>query len=730
MQTKGWPQQWLAGGAIGGLLGGAMAQTPVAVEGVASGPLVVASPQTAASAVTLPTVTSVGRSESGTYRAQEASGAKASLPVRELPQSVRVMTRQTLDDLGATRLDDALDYVGGVSRQNSFGGLWDNVAIRGLAGHEDTGMSTLLNGFAGNRGFNAPRDMAAVERIEFLKGPAAALYGSSEPGGTLNIVSKRPSRQSGHALEGSVGSFGLKRGSLDSTGALGASAAYRLNVALEDRDSFRDHLSSQRQVLAPALTWVLGDGAVLDYTGEWLRHRAPLDRGVVAIDGQLGAVPRERFLGEPGDGDVTVTNESHQWVWSQDWNPDWRSRVGLSYRETALSGFSTEASTLQDDDRTLRRQRRYRNYDSDDVALQAEVNAQLAAGSVQHELLLGAEAFRYRLDSVMDRINPSDAAPNAIDVTAPVYGQSLPAPKANTSTAETQRNTALYVQDTVPLGSDWRLMVGVRADRYRQSLHNRIKDSRVEQSPHATTPRIGLSWLPTAQWTAYANAGQSFRPNRGVNASGQSFKAEKGTAYELGTKWQNERGTLGATAAVFNIQKRHVLTADPVDSSQSVATGQVRSRGLELDLSGQLSAAWRLNGSLVLNDAEVMQDNTLQVGSRLLNVPKVSGSVLAVYEQASSQGQRWGAGAGLTHVGQRLGQAYTQAEANAGTPTFELPSYTTAKALGFWRFSPKMRLSIDVENVFDKTDYTSSYSRQWVAPGTPRSATLTLQAKL
>ena len=121
--------------------------------------------------ITLPTLSAVdvvGRSASGTYYADEAEGAKTSLPLRELPQSVRVMSRQTLDDLGATRLDDVLDYVGGVSRQNNFGGLWDNIAIRGLPGNENTGMATLLNGFSSNRGFNAPRDLAGVERIEFL----------------------------------------------------------------------------------------------------------------------------------------------------------------------------------------------------------------------------------------------------------------------------------------------------------------------------------------------------------------------------------------------------------------------------------------------------------------------------------------------------------------------------------------------------------------------------------
>jgi len=160
-------------------------------------------------------------------------------------------------------------------------------------------MATLLNGFAGNRGFNAPRDLAGVERIEFLKGPAAALYGSSEPGGTLNIVSKRPAWKTAHAVEAYAGSHGFKRAALDATGALSDTLAYRLNVALEDRDGWRDHVGTKRVVLAPALTWRLGDDTVLDYRGEYLRHAAPLDRGVVAVGNRLGAVPRHRFLASP-----------------------------------------------------------------------------------------------------------------------------------------------------------------------------------------------------------------------------------------------------------------------------------------------------------------------------------------------------------------------------------------------------------------------------------------------
>lgn len=670
----------------------------------------------------------VGRGESGTYQAEEAAGAKTDLPLRELPQSVRIVTRQAIDDLGATKLDDVLDYVGGVSRQNNFGGLWDNIAIRGLPGNENTGMATLLNGFSSNRGFNAPRDLAGVERIEFLKGTAAALYGSSEPGGTLNIVSKRPLWTAANSVEAYAGSQGLRRGAFDSTGPIGENFAYRLNVAVEDRNSFRDFASAKREVIAPAFTWKLGRDTVLEYAGEYLRHATPLDRGVVAVDNRLGAIPRSRFLGEPADGDMTAKNQTHQFILSHEWNSTWRSRVGLSYRETSLEGFSTEPTALLANG-NLARQRRYRDYSSNDIALQAELQGNVKTGAIEHELLFGVESFRFDMDSLMLRANPTTARPYAINIYNPVYGQLQPVPAANTDTLERQNNNAFYVQDAIKLSPEWRLVAGVRANNYRQSLLNRRNGTTATQEPSSTSPRVGVSWLPTPQWTFYANAGRSFRSNTGSDFASNGFVPETGRALELGTKWESADQRMGATAALFDIRKRNVLTSDPVNTGYSVAAGEIRSRGLEFDFSGQVTGNWRVNASLVLNDVEITKDNTLEVGGRLLNVPRVNGSVLAVYEDGFSNGQRYGIGGGFTHMGKRLGQARTQAEANAGTPAFDLPAYTTAKLVAYWRLNPTLRVTLDVDNLFDKTYYTSSYSRVWVTPGTSRTITVGLQAK-
>lgn len=678
---------------------------------------------------TLAPIEVVGRRASDAYYADEASGTKTDLPLREVPQAVRVMSRQTLDDLGAVRVDDVMDFVGGVSRQSNFGGLWDNIAIRGMAGDVNNGMPLLLNGFSGNRGFNAPRDTANVERIEFLKGPAASLYGTSEPGGTVNIVTKQPLWRAGHSIETYVGSHDFYRAAFDSTGPINDSLAYRLNVAVEDRGSFRDYIKTKRYLVAPALTWKATADTTVRYSAEVLHHETPLDRGVTAVNGQLGAIPRERFLGEPADGNVSVDNQTHQLIVDHLINDEWSARAGLSYKKGSIEGFSTEPHALQNDQRTMWRQRRFRDYATDDIAIQGELTRRFQAAGIGHELLMGAEAYWFEYDQLMLRANPTGGAPYAIDIFNPVYGQAQPVPGPNTNSKEKQRNTALYIQDTLSLGEKWRVMGGLRFDRYDQSVHNYRTGVITNQSPTATSPRIGVSYLVDEQWTLFANTGKSFRPNNGVDANGQPYSPESGRAFEVGTKWENANKTLGATLAVFDIRKKNVLTPDPANAGFSIAAGEVESRGIDADISGQLSRHWRVNASLSFIDASVKRDNSLESGGRLLNIPRVNGSVLLMHETMIADGQRLGLGGGLTYSGKRLGEARTQAQANSGAATFDLPAYTVAKAAAYWIVNPSLRFSLDIDNLFDRTYYTSSFQRTWVTPGAPRTVMLGMQAK-
>ena len=345
-------------------------------------------------------------SSEGYYQPIVNGATRTDVPLLELPQSVKVITEETLDDLNAFRINDALDFVSGVSRQNNFGGTWDNIAVRGFAGNENTGMSMMRNGFSSNRGINPPRDMANVQSIEFLKGPSAALYGNSEPGGTLNIITKKPEFKSKHAVDASIGSYDFYRVTIDSTAALSSNFAYRLNVAQEDKGSFRDYIDSSRTLIAPAFTWLINNKTTLSYDGEFLRQKAPLDRGLVSIDGDTAAVPIENFLGNPADGDITLNSQNHQLSLTHEITDEWDAHIGVAHKRGSLEGLASEVrpfTIVTGDSVNLRT--RYRDYQTTDTTLQADVHGKLK----EHDLLIGTEIYQFTNDQILNNRNKRKA---------------------------------------------------------------------------------------------------------------------------------------------------------------------------------------------------------------------------------------------------------------------------------------------------------------------------------
>lgn len=672
----------------------------------------------------LPAVEVVGRRQSGRYHGDTAEGAtRTDTPLIEVPQAVRVIPRQLMDDLGALRLDDVLDYVAGASRQNSFGGTWDNVALRGFTGHEDSGMSLLRNGMPSNRGFNAPRDTANLERAEFLKGTLGALYGSSEPGGTVNLVTKQPRFTAAQSLEAYYGSHDYKRLSLDRTGPLGgdatepATVAYRFNVSLEDKDSFRNFMHSRRELLAPALAWRLGPDTLLRYDGEWLRQRAPLDRGVVAVNGQLGAVPVSRFYGEPGDGDITLVNQTHQGFLEHALSPDWALRGGLQVKRGTLQGLASEGHVFAPDPcpgsvetaGRLCRRLRQRDFASRETAVQAEVLGRLTVAGFEHELLLGAQAARYTMEQLLLQQARDEFVTYGIDVFNPVYGAARPAlTVAAMNRTLSDRSTAVYAQDQFSLDPRWKLLAGLRHDRYRGEIDDRNK-RRTTQQLGATSPRLGLTWLPGPNRSYYASVGRSFRPQTNTNAAGDTLAPEVGTARELGAKWQTPDARLGGSLAVFDIEKRGTAAYDSDGTYLVPKPGTVRNRGLEAELAGWVAARWRVALSYAYLDAD----------PTVTQFARHSGSAFVVHEAALDDGRLLGLGGGFTHVGERRG--------DSGEPV--LPAYTVAKLTGYLAATRRLRVSLDVDNLFDRSYYTSAYHRAWVAPGAPRTFTLGLQTR-
>ncbi|WP_426202514.1 TonB-dependent siderophore receptor [Pseudomonas sp. TWP3-1] len=666
-------------------------------------------------------VTSEYESASGPvsgYRAtRSASATKTDTAIRDIPQAISVIPASVLKDLGSTSVERALDFAGGVSKQNNFGGLTlYEYSIRGFTTSE-----FYKDGFSANRGYPSTPDAANIERIEVLKGPAASLYGRGDPGGTVNIVSKKPQPQAFTTLQTSAGSWDRYRTALDVNTPLDeqGDVLSRINLAVENNKSFRDHVDSQRVFVAPSISWQLNPDTSLLVESEIVRHSSTFDRGIVAPNNKWSGVSRSTFLGEPNDGDIDNHNNMLQAALEHQLNDTWKLRLASHYKEGKLWGFASESRPLNADGHTVNRRYRERDNNWHDSITQLELRGLFDVGSWQHELLIGSEYENYRKD---ERVTTIAGSPYAIDIYNPVYGQPKPnGARSGTDFFEHVESHALNVQDQIVFSDKLRGMVGARFEHFDQRIDDHTRDTRSRQTHDALTQRAGLLYQLTPQTGVFANASTSFKPNNGLDAGGKSFDPEQGVGYEIGFKNELFDERLSSTLAFFHIDKENVLAVDPgTDSSR--AMGKARSQGFDLQVTGQVTDAVRVIGAFAYIDAEVTKgDAAIPAGSRILGVAKRSGSLLGVYEFQDGRLRGSDVGAAFTYVGDRSGEAGSD---------FELPAYHTVDLLAHYKATDNVTVGLNLNNLFDEKYYERSYSNYWVNPGEPRNFTVSLTLNL
>jgi len=652
------------------------------------------------------------------YRAtRSASATRTDTAIHETPQSISVVPAQVVEDIGATRLEDALDYAGGVERGNNFGG-------QGLTEFLVRGFSTqefYRNGFAVNRGYPNMPDASTLERIEVLRGPASMLYGRGDPGGTFNIVSKQPQAERRTVLGSQVNTDGLRRGTLDTTGALDDSAAftYRFNLVAEGSDSFRDHVESERYNIAPVLRWQLSDDTALILEGDYMHNRHPLDRGLTRYQNQAGDLPRDRFLGEESAGKLTNQNATTQLRLEHQLDGQWMLRGGVQYLDGSLDGGAVENNGLAADGRTVGRNYSERWLNWNDLAVQANLEGHFDAAGLAHTLLLGVEFDEYNYDSQIDRSGGA-TSDFPLDLYDPIYGQPLPAlTRTTTYDDENLKSYAFFLQDQIALTERLTAQVGARLERFEQRYDNKLTPAGSwDQAHNAVSPRFGLIYDLTDALAVYANTSRSFKPNRGADRSSQAFDPEKGIAHEVGIKYDLPEHDLSVTAALFHITKENVLTSDPLDSNYQVAAGEARSRGFDISVAGNITPQWRVIGGYAYVDAEVTESSSVSmpVGTRLANVPRHSFNLLDTYEFAEGPLAGLGVGMGVKYVGNRKGSASNSA--------FDMDAYTTVDLLAYYPLTERVRLNLNLNNLFDEEYEERAWGNIWAYPGAPR----TLQA--
>ncbi len=583
------------------------------------------------------------------YKAtRSASATRTDTALHETPQSVSVVPKDVLEDTGATRLQDGLDYAGGVGRANNFGG-------QGLTTFTVRGFTTgefYLNGFPINRGYpNAP-DANTVERLEVIRGPASSLYGRGDPGGTFNVVSKQPLPESKVTLGSQFDDQGMHRATLDATGPLNqdGSLAYRLNLLGEGGESFRDDVESERYDVAPVVSWQVNDSTKIVFEGDFMRNNHPLDRGLTRLPGQLGTASRDTNIWEKGSDNLLHNdNNMAQLRFEHLLNDNWTLGGGMQWLDGSLKGNAVEANALQADGRTLGRNFNYRKLEWTDRDYQLNLTGHFDTGGYAHTLLTGIEYEDYDYNSIIQR-SASGADKYPIDIFDPVLGQPRPAlTRTTTHDKENLKTWAAFIQDQVALTERLKALAGVRFERFEHDYDDKLPTNRdFSKGENGVTPRFGLIYDLTDTVAVYANTARSFKPNTGTPNGGGGFDPEKGKSYELGVKWEALDRQLSIDAAIYHIVKENVLARDPNDSTgtYSIAAGEVRSRGLDINIAGNLTPEWRVIGGYAYVDAEVTQDTTLPKGTRLANIPRNSFSLLNTYEFQDGLAKGWGWGWG------------------------------------------------------------------------------------
>lgn len=651
----------------------------------------------------------------GYHATRSASATRTDTSIHETPQSISVVSKDVVEDIGATRLQDALDYAGGVGRANNFGG-------QGLTTFTVRGFTTgefYRNGFPINRGYPNMPDANTIERLEVLRGPATMLYGRGDPGGTFNVVSKQPLAERSVTLGSQVNDQGMKRGTLDASGPLDEEGrlAYRLNVVGEGGDTFRDHVQTERYGVAPVITWQASDDTKVVFEGDFMRNNHPLDRGLTRFPNQRGTASRDTFWGDKDAGKLHNDNNMAQLRFEHALNDNWTLGGGFQWLDGSLKGNAIEANgagSLGADGRTLQRNFNYRKLEWTDKDYQLNLTGHFSTGAFDHTLLTGVEYEDYDYQSIIQR-SAAAAGTYPIDIFNPVYGQTRPAlTRTPTHDKENLKTYAAFVQDQVALTERLKVLAGARFERFEHDYQTYVPGAKNWQAAdNAVTPRVGVMYDLTDTVAVYADAARSFKPNTGASREGGGFAPEKGKSYEMGIKWEALDRQLSVDAAIYQIEKKNVLATDPLDNTLSVATGQVRSRGFDLNVAGNLTPQWRVIGGYAYVDAEVTRDTTLRSGTRLMNIPRNSFSLLNVYEFQDGALKGLGLGAGGKYVDQRAGQTANTA--------FSMDAYTVVDLLGYYKVNEQVRLNLDVKNLFNREYEEGAFGNIYAYPGAPRT---------
>lgn len=686
----------------------------------------------------LPAVPVYGTAERpGSPNDSVSTGAKTDTPLRDLPATVSVVGAETLDEQGVTDMNRAMDNASGVQPVMGGGyGFANNYVARGMAvrfmrdGYPD---GTAQNGYW--------RTMADVERIEVLKGPGSALYGAGQPGGTINVITKAPSKTFG--LEGSamLGSFDTYGATLDASGGL-FGLATRGIVNYEKSAGFRGLSREIVEVLPSASIELSGKSRLLvDFD-----HRhfdiVPDNYGLIFdFNRQIVDVPVETGYFSPfnsSEQDIDRLTVAHEWQLAD----ALEMRTALIYDQRKLDMLRNAGGNPGNAANAMTgRNARIQNDDMAFATLQNEFIWKLQTGGISHTVLAGVEGNWTRLETVRRSYN----LPNIADIYDPTVPEtSLESPGVTRGPAQDfdrdidSDTYSIYLQDQLALSERWKLRAGVRADRvdFTDSGFQGVLASPpaepntprfrvIEDSHTLTSGSLGAVWQPTQSLSFYTGVSSGRFINVATEAGAVSVEPESSEQAELGSRIAFLGGKANLNLAVFQTERKNYYVQLEPSPADPVPEGADRTRGVELELSAEPLPGWSLVSAFVLQDTETTADalasNAIQgvtnqsiKGSRPTAVARTGGRLWSTYELQSAALRGWGFGGGVTYKGDSYADALN---------LYEVPHYTVYDATVFYK-AQVWEVAVNLKNLSDERYFTSP-TFSGALPGEERNVMLT-----
>ena len=645
------------------------------------------------------------RDDSASSRTAIELALRTDTPIRDTPSSVQVIPQQVIEDQGATSITEIVRNASGVNFSDASGGRDEDFIIRGFEAVR------FRNGFRDDSASSRTAiELANIDRVEILKGPASILFGRAEPAGIVNLVTKQPLREPFYEIAFTAGSFDFYRPTLDFSAPLteNGNLAYRLNAAYENAGSFRDGVETERFFVAPTLSWQISPDTELTLEYSYLSDTRPVDRGIVVLsDNEVADIPFSSFLGDPDVREDFEENRTELYL-DHRFNSSLSLRSLLRYTTAVEEGIGATSQIFgeSEDDRNFPvfESTGYQFYET--FTFQNDLIGKFNTGSVEHTVLFGLE---YATE--FNTFEGADRESGLIDIFNSSAFEPLTGPFdiVFDSSEDSVDSFGIYLQDQIALLDNFQLVVGGRFDTFNSESENLTDGEITETEADAFSPRVGIVYQPIELVSLYASYSRSFTPVSGTDVNDETFDPERGTGFEIGVKTEIIKNKLFSTLALYDTTLTNVTTEDPDNPNFEVQTGEQNSQGIELDVTGEILPGWNIFAGYAYTDAEVTEDNLIPVGNLLNNVPEHNFNLWTTYTLQQGSVAGLGFGAGVFYISERAGDLEN---------SFFVDGYTRVDAAIFYE-KDKYRAALNFKNLFDAEFIEGTRNRREVVPGAP-----------